>query len=186
MYLDHSTEVMPIIARGASSRHCPPVCSTSSLRALFQTDSESSSTPSRSKITAAGRLTPSRPGSGPATARGWTRGAPSPATPSVARLVLERDPEANAVAADRPVLDRHVLPEDLGDAQVAHRLGRRLDRVARGRLPGLVALPDHLGDAVNALSHQNRPLLDSGMPRLSHIWLFAARTARIGERRRSA
>src|SRR5438445_9619331 len=48
---------MPSIARGASARQLPPVSSTSSRRASLHAASESSRTPSRSKITAAGALT---------------------------------------------------------------------------------------------------------------------------------
>src|SRR5947209_8710853 len=43
---------MPIIARGASSRQRPPAARTSDSLAWFQSCSESSSTPSKSKITA--------------------------------------------------------------------------------------------------------------------------------------
>src|ERR1700693_2606716 len=52
---------MPIIARWASARQWPPLSVTSSLRASFHTISESSSTPSRSKITAVGPLIQGRP-----------------------------------------------------------------------------------------------------------------------------
>ena len=73
------------------------------------------------------------------------------------RLVLERDREADAEGADPTVLDRHVLAHDLGDAQVADRLRRRLDRVPRGRLPRFAADSDHLGDAVDAVGHRSPP-----------------------------
>src|SRR5262249_32108684 len=78
---------------------------------------------------------------------------PAPCPALVARVVLERDPEPHAVVLDLPVLDRAVLPQDLGDAQVANPLRRRLHGVARGRLPRLLADPDHLGDPVDTLSH---------------------------------
>src|SRR6202035_407957 len=64
---------------------------------------------------------------------------------SVARVVLERDPEPDPVLLDRAVLDHDILSDDLGDAQVAHRFRRGLDRAARGGLPRLAAHADHLG-----------------------------------------
>ena len=88
---------------------------------------------------------------------------------SVACLVLERDRKPYAVALDLAVLHSHILPEDLGDSQVAHGLCRSLDRIARGCLPGLAAHADHLGDSVDAVSHRNHPLLDVWTRRLSHI-----------------
>ena len=42
----------------------------------------------------------------------------------LARLVLERDGEADAEVDDAAVADRDVLTHDLGDPQVPHRLGR--------------------------------------------------------------
>src|SRR5437879_1090771 len=81
---------------------------------------------------------------------------------SVARVVLERDPEPDSVLLDRAVLDHDILSDDLGDTQVAHRFRRGLDRAARGRLPGLAAHADHLGDPIHPVSHHNRPLLDVG------------------------
>src|SRR5262245_21588955 len=76
---------------------------------------------------------------------------------SIAALVLERDPEAHAVARDRAVLDRHVLADDLRDAQVPDALARRFDRVARGRLPRLRTHTDDLGDAVDAVRYSGSP-----------------------------
>src|SRR4051794_38353655 len=77
---------------------------------------------------------------------------PAPAA-SVAAVVLERDAEADAVLLDRPVLDRHVLADDLGDPQVADRLRGRLDGVLRRIRPRVGARPDHLGDAVHVSGH---------------------------------
>src|SRR5680860_13005 len=54
MYDDHSIELMPIMSVVASSCHGRPRSRTSSSRAVFHTGSESTSTPSRSKATAAG------------------------------------------------------------------------------------------------------------------------------------
>src|ERR1700729_3527854 len=49
---------MPIIARGASSRQCPPVSRTSSCLAWFHSCSESNRTPSMSKTMASGTIAP--------------------------------------------------------------------------------------------------------------------------------
>src|SRR5215218_7317785 len=54
MYADHSGELMPIMSCGADSRHRPPHSSATSRFISFQRCSESSRTPSRSKITASG------------------------------------------------------------------------------------------------------------------------------------
>src|SRR5437588_6648182 len=72
---------------------------------------------------------------------------------SIVALVLERDAQPHPVVLDRSALDRDVLAQHLGDAQVAHRFGGRLDRVARGCLPRLAADPDHLGDPIDTLRH---------------------------------
>src|SRR3954454_14232942 len=77
----------------------------------------------------------------------------------LARLVLERDREADPEVDGAAVADRDVLTDHLGDPQVADRLRRRLDGVARGGLPRFGAHPDHLGDAVDAVGHAN-PLLE--------------------------
>ena len=53
----------------------------------------------------------------------------------LAALVLEGDRQADAEAGDGPVLDRDVLPHDLGDPQVADRLPGGLDRALRRGLP---------------------------------------------------
>src|SRR5262249_40852305 len=87
---------------------------------------------------------------------------------SVAGLVLERDREPDAIALDSPVLDRNVLPEDLGDAQIANRFRRGLHRAARSGLPGLTAHPNHFGHSVDAISHRNHPS-STLTPAPSHI-----------------
>src|SRR3954470_15901263 len=53
-YADHAGELMPIITVGASSIQVPPASRTRASLASFQRCSESSSTPSRSKMMAAG------------------------------------------------------------------------------------------------------------------------------------
>src|SRR5690242_4690595 len=63
-YAAHSGELMPIITVGASSRQRPPDSRTSASLASFQRCSESSRTPSRSKMTTwtdSGRRLPGRP-----------------------------------------------------------------------------------------------------------------------------
>jgi len=65
-----------------------------------------------------------------------------------ARLVFERDAEADAVVQDRSVLNRQILAHDLGHAQLAHGLRGLLDRDSGGCLPGLSADADDLSDAV--------------------------------------
>src|SRR5207245_1985286 len=71
--------------------------------------------------------------------------------PRLFPLVLEGDVEAGAVERDLAVFDRHVQLDDLGDAQVADRApGREYGR-PRGRLPGLGADPDDLGDSIDAV-----------------------------------
>ena len=52
MYTDHSGALMPSIAREASSFHTPPHSPTMSRLASRHAASESSRTPSRSKMTA--------------------------------------------------------------------------------------------------------------------------------------
>src|SRR5581483_5182159 len=54
---------------------------------------------------------------------------------------------------DLPVLDRHVLPHDLGDAQVAQGLRRGLDRGLRRGLPRLSAGPHQLRHSIDAVCH---------------------------------
>src|SRR5947208_6355554 len=76
-------------------------------------------------------------------------------------LVLERDVHARAVLRDAAVLDGDVELDDLSDAQVAHRAGRRLDGVARRVLPGFGARADHLGHAVDAVRHPCPPFVRS-------------------------
>ena len=103
-------------------------------------------------------------------ARGWRRSSrpAAGAPPSRSRTTAPRPPSAqspdsylNEIASrtrkrgDPAVLDREVLADHLGDAQVAHRLRGRLDRRAGGGLPGLRARADHLGDAIDAVGHGN-------------------------------
>src|SRR5262249_51453009 len=76
---------------------------------------------------------------------------------SVAGLVLEGDAEPNSGVDELPVLDRHVLAQALGHAQVSDALRRRLDGVARGRCPRLAADADDLGDAIHAICHGMPP-----------------------------
>src|SRR3954453_697747 len=71
----------------------------------------------------------------------------------LARLVLERDRQAYAVALHRAVLDRDVLTDHLRDPQVADALRGGLDRVLRGSCKRVRARPDHLGDPVDAVGH---------------------------------
>src|SRR3954454_10683278 len=54
-YRDHSTELIPIMSRVAPSFQRPPFSSTNFFRTSSQTASESTSTPSRSKMTASGK-----------------------------------------------------------------------------------------------------------------------------------
>src|SRR3954470_11704525 len=75
--------------------------------------------------------------------------------PLVAGLVLERDAEADPELLHLSVLDRHVLADDLRDAQVADGLRRGRNRVAGGIRPGLGAGPDDLGDPVDAAGHSD-------------------------------
>src|SRR4051794_392559 len=70
-----------------------------------------------------------------------------------AALVLERDREPNAVAGHLPVLDRDVLTEHFGDAQVPDRPACGLHGLSGGSLPRLLADADHLGHAVHAVTH---------------------------------
>src|SRR3954471_24632506 len=69
-----------------------------------------------------------RPAARPPMKLTWRR-TPCPsagrAAPSRSALVLERDVQAHPVARDAPLLDGHILPSHLGDAQVAHRLAGR-------------------------------------------------------------
>ena len=90
-------------------------------------------------------------------ASGPDRGQAPSAPGSVAGLVLERDREAHAEVDHATVLDRDVLADDLGHAQVAYRLGRGLDRDPRRGLPRLAAHADDLGHAVHAVSHWGSP-----------------------------
>jgi hypothetical protein len=53
MYCDHSVELMPSMSHRASSFQRPPDSSVNSFFTSTQADSESSRTPSRSKMTAA-------------------------------------------------------------------------------------------------------------------------------------
>src|SRR3954454_9657829 len=76
----------------------------------------------------------------------------------LARLVLERDREPDAVLLDLPVLDRDVLPDHLGDPQVADALGGGLDGIGRSLCPPIRTGPDHLGDAVHTACHTSPPL----------------------------
>jgi hypothetical protein len=57
--------------------------------------------------------------------------------------------DTRAVRHDLAVLDLHVELGDFGDAQVAQRFSRRLDRRLRGVLPGDRAGADDLGDAID-------------------------------------
>ena len=50
-------------------------------------------------------------------------------------LVLEGDIQPDPVGRDLAVVDGHVLAHHLGDAEVAKRLGRGLDRALGGRFP---------------------------------------------------
>src|SRR5581483_9191082 len=74
---------------------------------------------------------------------------------SIAALVLKRDPETDSEAHHGAVLNRHVLPDHLGDPQVTHRLGRDLDRVSRGRFPGVATRPNYFGHAIHAVCHRS-------------------------------
>src|SRR4051812_20119197 len=77
--------------------------------------------------------------------------------PSVARVVLERDRQADPEVDDAAVLDRDVLTQDLGDTEVADGLaGRRHGGLGRS-LPRLAAHADDLGHAVHAVSHWVSP-----------------------------
>src|SRR4051812_19567342 len=80
----------------------------------------------------------------------------------LARLVLEGDREPDPVLLDLAVLDRDVLPNHLGDPQVADALGRGLDRVGRGLRPSIGAGPDYLGNAVDTASHTGPPIVGAG------------------------
>ena len=50
-------------------------------------------------------------------------------------VVLERDSEPDPELGDLPLLDRHVLTDDLGDPQLANRAADGLDGIACGLLP---------------------------------------------------
>src|SRR5918996_2443851 len=79
--------------------------------------SRPSSAATRRRSTAASRSASEalRSGSYDTAVASVVRGDSGPVSRSVARLVLERDREADAEGAHRPVLDRHVLADDLGD-----------------------------------------------------------------------
>src|SRR5438093_1365085 len=68
-------------------------------------------------------------------------------------LVLERDLHLGAIGAHLAVLDLQVELGNLGDAQVAQRLRRLVDRGRGGLLPRVGARPDQLDHPVDALRH---------------------------------
>src|SRR5215207_11670283 len=79
-------------------------------------------------------------------------------------LVFERHLQLGAEQLDLAVLELHVLRRDLGDAQVAERLRRALDRGPRRLLPRLTARADKLDDFVDAVcGHALLPSFDTGM-----------------------
>src|SRR3954451_18585908 len=94
-----------------------------------------------------------------AAGRAGTDVAPVLRVRSVAGLVLERDPEPDPELLDLSVLDRHVLADDLRDAQVTDGLRGGRDGSAGGIRPGLGAGPDDLGDPVDAAGHVRLPFL---------------------------
>ena len=73
----------------------------------------------------------------------------APANHSALRVVLERNSQANPVAGHAAVLNRDVLPDDLGHAEFTHRRGGGLDGAARRRFPGLGARPNDFSDTVD-------------------------------------
>src|SRR5437868_11805123 len=72
-------------------------------------------------------------------------------------VVFERDVQLYPVARHLAVLDRQVLLDDFGDAEVADGLGGGLDGSLRGRLPRLAARPDDLCHAIDAVGHRRPP-----------------------------
>src|SRR5687768_13199816 len=70
---------------------------------------------------------------------------------SAAAFVLEGELQLGAIGRDLALLDDQVLLDDLGDTQVAQRLGGPIDCRLCRQLPGLAAGAyelDHLVDAV--------------------------------------
>ena len=55
------------------------------------------------------------------------RGRRAGFAPLLGPVVLERDSESDPELGDLAVGNRHVLPGDLGDAQIAHRLAHSLE-----------------------------------------------------------
>src|SRR5215203_5290822 len=76
---------------------------------------------------------------------------------SAAAFVLEGELQLGAVGRDLALLDDQVLLEDLGDAQVAQRLGRPIHRRLRRQLPGLAAGAYELDHLVDAVRHGYLP-----------------------------
>src|SRR5918994_2584641 len=76
---------------------------------------------------------------------------------SAAAFVLEGELQLGAVGRDLALLDDQVLLDDLGDAQVAQRLGRAIDRRLCRQLPGLGAGAYKLDDFVDAVRHGYLP-----------------------------
>src|SRR5450759_2423038 len=72
-------------------------------------------------------------------------------TPSLLRLVLERNAEAHAECLGHTVLtDGDVLFDDLRDTQIAETLAGSDDRRSRRVLPRVAASADNLDDLVDA------------------------------------
>src|SRR5262249_2742139 len=84
-----------------------------------------------------------------------TRGRTTTARRSI--LVLEGELHLRPVGEDLPVLQVHIELRDLGDAQIAKRLRRLVDRRLGRLLPRISARPDELDDLVHALRHSLAP-----------------------------
>src|SRR5688572_32972805 len=84
-------------------------------------------------------------------------GGPRSGKNSAAAFVLEGELQLGAVGRDLALLDDQVLLEDLGDAQVAQRLGRPVHRRLCRQLPGLAAGAYELDHLVDAVRHGYLP-----------------------------
>src|SRR5580658_5936834 len=99
---------------------------------------------------------------------------------SVAGVVLERQAQPYPEVLDLAVFDRDVLTDHFGHPEVAHGGGGGLDRFAGGGLPGFLADPDDLGNAVD--THRlSLVILRSGCSGARYRPCCTARQASMGD-----
>src|SRR5689334_25239590 len=98
----------------------------------------------------------------PSCSRCWPRWAPAerrwpgpPGTVLAVGLVLEGDLQLRPVDDAAILLEVYVLPDHLGDADVADGLAHGPQRLRRGLLPRVAARPDDLGHSVH--THDGLP-----------------------------